>query len=660
MLTDNLDAPLILVVEDDKNHAELINRSFEDDQKEFRLEIVTTFKGAKSSMEDQMPALVLTDFRLPDGSGSDIVVLVHGRCPVIMMSSFGNEQIAVEAMKIGAQDYIVKSPETFDSLPRTVTFELMTWALIVARRQAADAVLRSKKDWERTFDAVPDLISIINLDRTVTRVNRAMAERCGLTPGELVGRKCCEIVHGLDNPPGCCPQNCMASHGKFSYERIEEKRLNGVFDVSVSPLFNDDGVVTGCVHIMRDVTEHIRIEEDRKGMERQLQHTQKLESLGVLSGGIAHDFNNILTIILGHCYILKENIDSDAERETHVRMIESAANRAADLCQQMLAYAGKSPLLQTEFSMWMLVDEIVKMLTSAIKKNVIIKRDMKCDIPMIVGDSSQIQQVIMNLIINACEAIGENTGTVIVGLKKTIILPDKPETDYFGNKILPGSYACLEVSDSGCGMSGETIQRVFEPFYTTKFAGRGLGMSAILGIVKAHNGSLHLTSTPGAGTTFKVYFPLTTEQGPVETEPRTDLIETVLSKITILLVDDEESLRNMESALLEVLGFETISAANGCEALEIYKARGSEIDLVLLDLIMPEMGGVEAYHELRKIDKTVPIVICSGYGVESVSDVIAADPKSGFLHKPYNPIELRRVLKEKIGRDLIRSEVAVD
>ncbi|MEI6704803.1 MAG: response regulator [Deltaproteobacteria bacterium] len=640
---------MILVVEDDSNHAELIQRSFDDDLKEYRLEIVSNLDGARSVMDVQIPDLVLTDFRLPDGYGSDLVVLAHSRCPVIIMSSHGNEQIAVEAMKIGAQDYIVKSPETFENLPRTVAYALMTWALIVARRQASDAVFRSKKDWERTFDAVPDLISIIDHDHTITRVNKAMADRCGVTPGELVGRKCCEVVHGLNTPPLRCPRADMIAHSHASHERIAVDMLNGVFDITVSPLINDEGRITGCVHIMRDVTEHLRIEEDRKGMERQLQHTQKLESLGVLSGGIAHDFNNILTIILGHCFILKENIDSDVERETHVRMIESAANRAADLCHQMLAYAGKSPLLQTEFSLWMLVDEIVKMLTSAIKKNVIIKPDIKCDIPMIVGDSSQIQQVIMNLIINACEAIGESSGQVTVGLKKNTIQLDQPEIDYFGGKILPGSYACLEVSDSGCGMSEETMNRVFEPFYTTKFAGRGLGMSAILGIVKAHNGTLQLTSTPGDGTTFKVYFPLIMAPVQDETVPLAIQADTALSKATILLVDDEETLRDMETTLLEALGFVAITAANGREALDIYKVRGNEIDLVILDLIMPEMGGVEAYHELRRIDAKVPIIICSGYGVESVADVIAADTRSGFLHKPYNPIELCRVIKEKIG-----------
>jgi PAS domain S-box-containing protein len=945
MLTDNPAAPLILAVEDDSNHAELIQRSFEDAPEEYRMEVAGTLLTAKEAMELRPPSLVLTDYRLPDGDGSELVVMASRSWPVIMMTSHGSEKIAVEAMKIGALDYIVKSPETLENLPRTCKYALQAWALIEARRQADETVLRAKKDWERTFDAVPELIFIIDINHVITRVNKAMADRCGVTPKELIGLKCYDVVHGLENPPVRCPVTAMIQDGLAYNKEIEEKKLNGVFDVTMSPLADEEGRIFAFVHVMRDITEHRKTEElvkqrlmlrdmsptsnmeelmqaavdacehltdssigffhlvdedqqsltlqawstntlatmctvegcgrhypiseagvwvecfhsrepvvhndyaqlpNRKGMppghapvlreltvpvimndkvvsilgvgnkaspytdhdvyivrqfvtfasevlgrkkatidlkeseekhrklsnelrvilntssvgicflknrkviwanpafdaifgyeagitqgvdtaifyaemtsyeyvgekgystlesgatyshetlmkrkdgsliwcnivgqavtpgnmddgsiwvvmdtterkyaeeerqklELQFQQAQKLESLGVLSGGIAHDFNNILTIILGHCYILKDCIDSDSERDSHVRMIESAANRAADLCRQMLAYAGKSPLLQTEFSMWMLVDEIVKMLSSAIKKNVTISSNMMSDMPMIVGDSSQIQQVVMNLIINAGEAIGDNPGTISVGLKKISIVPAREEIDYFGTRILPGNYACLEVSDTGCGMSDETKLRVFEPFYTTKFTGRGLGMSAILGIVKAHNGTLQMTSTSGAGTTFKVYLPLVFTQSQIEPASPVDVAELPVSQVTVLLVDDESSLLMMESTLLKSIGFTTVTAANGREAVELYKLRGNEFDLVMLDLIMPEMGGIEAYHELRKINKTVPIIICSGYGAEAATDITSTDDKASFLHKPYNPVELCKLLKEMTG-----------
>ncbi|NTV49665.1 MAG: response regulator [Geobacteraceae bacterium] len=649
MLTDNSAAPLILIVEDDINHAELILRSFDDAAEEYRLEVVSTITAARMATEKQSPGLIITDYRLPDGDGSELVSLAAGSWPVILMTSHGSEQVAVEAMKIGAQDYIVKSPENFANLPGTVKYALISWALLVARREVSEAAVKAKKDWELTFDAVPDLISLIDTTHTITRANRAMAFRCDLTPEEMIGKKCYDVVHG----PECNKADCFCTvamqDGLIHNSEIKVAKLDGVFDATASPLFDEKGRITGCVHFMRDITERKRAEEERQNLERQFQHTQKLESLGVLSGGIAHDFNNILTIILGHCYILKAHDNSEAERDTYIGMIESAANRAADLCRQMLTYSGKNPLLQTEFNLWMMVDEIVKMLSSAIKKNVNIKVDMKRDLPMIIGDSSQIQQVIMNLIINASEAIGDNNGTITVALKKTTIKPDQPEMDYFGSMILSGDYACLEVSDSGCGMSEETKERIFEPFYTTKFTGRGLGMSALLGIIKAHNGTLQLASTLDVGTIFKVYLPLTFVQEHVETSLPKDVVELSLSKATVLFVDDEDALLKMGSTLLDAINYSTVTASNGREAVDLYRVRGSEIDLVMLDLIMPEMGGVEAYHELRKIDAFVPIIICSGYDVESVADVIEADERAGFLHKPYKPAELSRVLNKMIG-----------
>ncbi len=649
MLTDNSAAPLILIVEDDGNHAELILRSFDDAAEEYRLEVVSTITAARMATEKQSPNLIITDYRLPDGDGSELVALAAGSWPIILMTSHGSEQVAVEAMKIGALDYIVKSPETFANLPVTVKYALITWSLTVARKNIENEVLKAKNDWELTFDAVPDMISLIDTTHTIIRVNRAMAFRCGLAPEEIVGKKCYEVVYG----PECADKECFCTDamqdGLVHNSEIKVERLDGVFDATASPLFDEEGRITGCVHVMRDITERKRAEEERQNLERQFQHTQKLESLGVLSGGIAHDFNNILTIILGHCYILKSHDNSEVDRETYIGMIESAANRAAELCSQMLTYSGKSPLLQTEFSLWMMVDDIVKMLSSAIKKNVNIKVDMKRDLPMIVGDSSQLQQVIMNLIINASEAIGDDYGTITVVLKKTTIKPEQPEMDYFGSIILSGDYVCLVVSDSGCGMSEETKQRIFEPFYTTKFTGRGLGMSAILGIIKAHNGTIQLASTLDVGTIFKVYIPLTVAQEHVETALPADAVESQPSYAKVLLVEDEDELLKMEVILLDAINYSTITASNGREALEIYRDCGSDIDVIMLDLIMPEMGGIEAYRELRKIDAVVPIIICSGYDVESVADVIADDKRAGFLHKPYIPSELRRVLSKMMG-----------
>ena len=761
MLTQNPDATLILVVEDDESHAELIQRSFETAQEEYRLEIADTLQAARKAMERHSPALILTDYRLPDGDGKELVVLAGEACPVILMTSYGNEQVAVEVMKIGAQDYVVKSPEMFATIPRISALTLREWKLVLQHRKADEAIRRANQEWELTFDTVPDLISIIDSNHTLIRVNRAMADRCGLQPNDLVGRKCFEVMHGLDKPPVFCPHVKMIQDGQEQNGEIENTRLNCVFDVSLSPLYDLEGQIVACVHVARDITGrkkmeealresegryraiidafdgHLYIssqdynisfmnnkliertgrnaigepcfkalhdldavcpwcandlvfkgevvswemlspkdgrwynvvntpiynadgtiakqamiyditdrkmaEEERRELEQKFQQTQKIESLGVLAGGIAHDFNNILTIILGNCFMIMEEADPGLTQNTNILQIEDAANRAAELCRQMLAYAGKSSLVQTQIDMRLLLDEMVKMLKSAIKKNVTIELDLMRNLPEITGDNSQIQQIVMNLIINAAEAIGDNNGTIRVVLTKATVQAGQTDTDVLGNNILAGSYACLVVSDNGCGMDEETQKRIFEPFFTTKFTGRGLGMSATLGIIKSHEGALQLSSSPGVGTSFTCYFPLPALPGVTETRPAVGVTPSIKGHGNILLVDDEQALLSICSSLLKSMGFSAMTAANGREALAAYHECGGGIDLVLMDLVMPEMGGVEAYRELRRVAPTLPIVISSGYSVEDITEFMD-DEYAEVIQKPYRPSQVQEVL----------------
>lgn len=635
---------MILVVEDDDNHAELIQRSFEDAQEEYRLEIVGTLSDARRFMDRQTPELVLTDLRLPDGDGCELVLTANGLCPVILLTSHGSEKVAVDAMKAGAHDYVVKTAELFSGMSRITQRVLHEWALIQERIRADKNIRAAKRDWEKTFDAVPDLIAIIDTNHTLTRVNRAMADRCGLKPEEMIGRKCFEVVHGLACPPVFCAHHRMMQDGLEHTEEIEEQRLNGFFNVTASPLYDADGRIISCVHVARDITASKKAEEERQKLEQQFLQTQKLESLGVLAGGIAHDFNNILTIILGHCYISREDIDSGMSPSAHFRQIEVAANRAAELCRQMLAYAGKSEQIKIRLNLWLVVDEIVNMLLSAIKKNVTIDLQLDKGVPEIVGDSSQIQQIIMNLVTNAAEAIGDGCGTVTVKLNKTTVDAAGLETDFNGESILPGQYACIEVTDTGCGMSEESLRRIFEPFYTTKFTGRGLGMSAVLGIIRSHGGAIQLSSILNVGTTTKVYFPLPSKT--IFTGEISEALPALKKKMhgTVLLVDDEEALRGIGSSMLTAIGFTVATASGGADALEIYRRAERTIDMVLLDVVMPGMSGVDVYYELRKTSATVPIIMVSGCNIDCITSDIVADQYAAYIQKPYKPEMLRDTL----------------
>jgi signal transduction histidine kinase/ABC-type amino acid transport substrate-binding protein/CheY-like chemotaxis protein len=403
-----------------------------------------------------------------------------------------------------------------------------------------------------------------------------------------------------------------------------------------------DGIAERMIGINYDITESIRLADERRELENQLLFAQKMESLGVLAGGIAHDFNNILAIIMGNCSLAK--MDSD-NAGNYIPEIEKASDRAAALCRQMLAYAGKAQIVKSTFDLVGLVDEMVKMLRSSLPQNAVIKQSSLVDIPSVSGDASQIRQIVMNLIINASEAIGESQGEIQVSLTKTAIKDGQQAKDHQGNSISPGWYVCLEVTDNGCGMDNETRQRIFEPFYTTKFTGRGLGMSAVLGIITSHGGALQLFSQTGQGTTFKVYLPIQiSESAGGEGTPQTPLTAWQGSG-TILLAEDEDQVRLIAKALINMLGFTVIEASNGKEALELYRQNSADITLVVTDMGMPVMNGYELFRELKKLRSELPIIISSGFGDVDVTSKIARNDIAGIIGKPYGFDQLREVLK---------------
>ncbi|NTW81045.1 MAG: response regulator [Geobacteraceae bacterium] len=415
-----------------------------------------------------------------------------------------------------------------------------------------------------------------------------------------------------------------------------------IWDFSSVPInFISDGRRTA-MSMAADVTDRKRAEEEKQALEQQLHQAQKLDSLGVLAGGIAHDFNNILAVITGYCYLIKMDYET---AEKSIPQIEKAAERAAGLCRQMLAYAGKAQAELNQVNMWMLVDEMVKMLESTINQNVVIKSDLSTNIPFFIGDESQLRQIVMNLIINASEAIGEAQGEIRVSLRQKDVRSGEVYKDHLGKAIKPGNYACLEVSDSGCGMDDETKQRIFEPFFTTKFAGRGLGMSAVLGILSAHKGALQLTSQPEQGTIFKVYLPIedsnTAEDETLNPAPSAPW----QGGGTILLVEDEKHVILIAKTMLRTLGFKIIEAANGKEALEFYQNNAAEITLVVTDIGMPVMDGYELFRELKKLNYELPIIISSGFGKADITSRIPLKEIAGLISKPYNFDQLRDVLK---------------
>ena len=516
----------------------------------------------------------------------------------------------------------------------------------ITERKRVEASLKIFENRQAKMIAnIGDVIVIID-QHGINRYKSPNVEKWfGWKPEELVGASAWANVHPDDlassqkfvsdlvsNPNTTGTTECRYRCKDGSYKWIEITLINLL----------DYPEIQGILGDYHDITERRRFEDEKRAIEQQLQQTQKLESLGVLAGGIAHDFNNILAIIIGHCSLAA--MDPETANK-HIPPIEKAADRAAGLCRQMLAYAGKASFTLTQVNMAALVDEMVQMLKATTNQNVAIKPDLSTDVPTINGDASQLRQIVMNLIINASEAIGEAQGVIHVSLTKTAIKAGQSSTDHLGKAIPTGWYVCLEVSDTGCGMDEETRRRIFEPFYTTKFAGRGLGMSAVLGIITAHRGALQLTSQPGQGTTFTIYLPIETND-PIGDESSEQIAPTPWQGSgTALLVEDEDQVKLVAKAMLEALGFNVIEASNGREALDLYQNNATAITLVLTDIGMPIMDGYTLFRELKSLKPELPIIISSGFGDTVVTTRIPAEEIAGLVSKPYRFDQLRAVLR---------------
>jgi PAS domain S-box-containing protein len=519
----------------------------------------------------------------------------------------------------------------------------------ITERKKFEVALRESEDLlAQIIEQSPISMAIVCMDGTIERINRRAIETFGYFLDDIPDM---ERWWVQAYPDKSYREEVITQWMGLVGKAIAEKREIERREYRVT--CKDGTVKTAVIFgipvqdkvfvLFDDITDHKKNEEEKQSLERQFQQAQKLESLGVLAGGIAHDFNNILAIIVGHCSLAALHYEKAVD---HIPEIEKAATRAAELCQQMLAYAGKSLFVQNQVDLLSLVEEMVKMLKSTINQNVVIKPDLSTGIPPIKADASQIRQVVMNLIINAAESIGESQGEVKVSLAKSVIKESQSEKDYLGKIIHPGLYVCLEVTDNGCGMDNDTYTRIFEPFYTTKFTGRGLGMSAVLGIVTAHNGALQLFSQLGKGTTFKVYLPVQMSgAGKEGTLDHSSKAEPWQGSGTILLVEDEEQVMQIAKAMLYELGFNVIEARDGKEGLELYQKNAVDITMVVSDMGMPVMDGYEMIRELKKLNSELPIIISSGFGEVDVTSRIPREYISGLICKPYNFAHLSEVLK---------------
>ena len=398
-----------------------------------------------------------------------------------------------------------------------------------------------------------------------------------------------------------------------------------------------------CLMFGLDLTSRTQAENERQELERKLLDMQKLESLGVLAGGIAHDFNNLLTAILGNAQLARLQLQPSSPLRQHLLEIERTSMQAADLCKQMLAYSGQGRIEVRLLDLNRSIRDMSQLLRVSVAKKVQLSFNLAHNLPKVRGDVSQIRQVLMNLVINASESIISNEGSIWVStgvvhrakdLFRGITVTGEPEER---------DYAFIEIADTGCGMSAETQARIFDPFFTTKFTGRGLGLAAVLGIVKGHGGTLELESHEGEGTTFTLLFPCAeAADEPLHVEEiRTNPHWS--GEGLVLVVDDEESVRTLTSRMLESFEFRVVTASDGREGVETFAANAEAITVVLLDVTMPVMGGLEVLDRVRMIRPDVPVLFMSGYMREG--QLHNLDRATDFLQKPFTMEDLQEKLR---------------
>jgi PAS domain S-box-containing protein len=604
---------------------------------------------------------LIFDYMLGDGTAIDLFHLA-GDTPIIVVTGLGDEMIAVAAMKAGAADYLIKDTQggylntIFMVIERAIqnkrneieidayrnNLEQMvserTSALaaeMVQHQKAERALQESKRNWERTFNAITDMIIIISVKRVIVTANEAAAKVLNCSLNELVGQSYHDIFGSNIDDPTLCPLECLFNQQQgltveFQFNK-EQTHL-----VSCSPVYDANGAIMEIVLVGKNITE-------QKKLENQLVHAQKMEAIGVLASGISHDFNNILTGILGYSQLAINKAEPKSFIYKALDCINSAGLRGRDLVRQILAFSRTSPESKELIQIQPIILEALRLLRASLPSNIAIQQDIDPECGFIMANPIQIHQVLMNLCTNASHAMEETGGILRISLKMTT-LSDAQMADLH---LPSGRYLVISVEDSGSGIAPETVHRIFEPFFSTKGVGKGTGMglSVVHGIITQSGGAITVESTQGKGTTFLVFLPLfkakTAEPIP---EPESSPLPTGTGRI--LFVDDEEQIRSFSKTMLEILGYEVILAADGLEALEIFTANANDIDLVITDKTMPGINGLVLASKIREVRPDTPIILCSGDQACNVPGMLDKSCVDKLMTKPFVIKDLASIVQE--------------
>ena len=632
----------ILVVEDEA----IIAADLAERLEGMGYQVVGTVPSGEEALTragETTPDLVLMDVFLAgalDGIETADQMWERHQLPVVFLTAHGDPDTMGRARRAESFGYVVKP---FEERTLQATIELALY-----RFQATAQAQRMERWLATTLESIGDGVVAADLQGRITFMNATAEQTTGWQRQDAIGlpvARVLQVVHeGTLRPFGDLARRALDSGSVIHLDqRLGLRRPDGevvpIAD-SAAPIRDQEGRITGVVIVFRDAIEQRRAESERLRYEQKLLETQRFKSLGMLAGGIAHDFNNLLTVIRGNIELCLGQAPEDPRRAARLRAADQAAAAAAAMCQQMLAYAGKGRFQLEDCDLNNLVTGTVQLVHGMAKGRADIHLQLSSVLPHLLADVSQLRQVVMNLVLNAVEALPDGRGQVRVRTGVQAIDAARLGRMATGAELTPGDYVTLEVQDTGTGMSPDTMARIFDPFFTTKFTGRGMGLAAVAGIVRGHAGGLWVHSIPGRGSTFLVALPPSPEAPTARVAEPAPGVATWRAGGVALVVDDEELVRQVLATLLAELGFSVECAADGVRASELARSEPQRFRLVVLDLTMPGKDGVTTLADLRQLGAAAPVLLTSGYDHEQCDDALRRDPNVGFLHKPFSRAEL--------------------
>ncbi|MDH5232282.1 MAG: response regulator [Gammaproteobacteria bacterium] len=625
----------VLLIEDDSDQVELIKLIF-DAQDSYRLSVASSIAEANLFLKTRQPDLVLCDFLLPDGEGLAFITDLKGKAkfPLVLMTAFGDEQMAVEAIKAGALAYVTKSKEAIVNLPQTVDKVILEWRSLQRIKEAEQALIESEKKYRSLFDDAQDLIFILDSDFLLIDTNQFFNSTLALAREEAIGKSFLTFLPNDKKKAATTMLNAILHKGEI-ITRFETsvRRKDGALlelELNATPYLESKEVVAIRI-IARDFTERYQQQKEKQWLEQQLQQSQKMQAIGQLTGGIAHDFNNILASIVGYVNLAIERYQDTVEEKLlhYLHEIAHAGERGTELVQQMLAFSreGKSQSQANEIKF--LLDKVLGMLHPVMPSSIDTQLNIASELPLVNADPVQFHQVLMNLCINARDAMN--------GQGKLFISVDKRNlTEGFCtscHKPIHGQFIEIAVRDTGTGIPMDVVDRIFQPFFTTKEVGRGTGMGLAMvhGILHDHGGHVMVETKANQGTCFRLFFPASF----AETENKSKV-----KQAKIMIVDDEASVLRFLKNLFVVQQFEVFAFENPKDALVFFEQQPTNFDLIITDQRMPDMQGHEFARHIHALCPSLPIIMCSGFQPYAPEDRQEDNVIRRFLPKPIDSLKL--------------------